>query len=47
MIRYESNSDFPKKPKEITPLNNLNGLKIIEREDMAFYMKKDFFYFTI
>lgn len=29
MIRYENVSDFPKKPKEITPLNNLNGLKII------------------
>ncbi len=31
MIRYENVSDFPKKPKEITPLNNLNGLKIIEK----------------
>jgi hypothetical protein len=40
MIRYEKASDFPKVPKEITPLNKLNGLKIIEKEDMAFYMKK-------
>jgi hypothetical protein len=47
MIRYESANDFPKKPKEITPLSNLNGLKIIEKEDMAFYMKKELFYFTI
>lgn len=47
MIRYENAHDFPKKPKEITPLNSLNGLKIIEKEDMAFYMKKELFYFTI
>ena len=40
MIRYENPSDFPKVPKEITPLNKLNGLKIIEKADMAFYMKK-------
>lgn len=40
MIRYENVSDFPKKPKEITPLNNLNGLKIISDENKAFYMKK-------
>ena len=31
MIRYESQSDFPKKPKEITPLSSLNGLKIYEK----------------
>jgi serum/glucocorticoid-regulated kinase 2 len=47
MIRYENVSDFPKKPKEITPLNNLNGLKIISDENKAFYMKKELFYFTI
>lgn len=40
MIRYECASDYPKKPKEITPLSNLKGMKVIEKEDMAFYMKK-------
>lgn len=31
MIRYEDAGDFPKKPKEITPLSNLKGMKIIEK----------------
>lgn len=31
MIRYEGLSDFPKKPKEITPLSSLKGLKIYEK----------------
>jgi hypothetical protein len=29
MIRYECLSDYPKKPKEITPLSSLNGMKLI------------------
>ena len=47
MIRYESLEDYPKKPKEITPLNSLSGLKIVEKEDMSFYMKKEMIYFSI
>jgi len=31
MIRYESSADYPKKPKEITPLSSLSGLKIVEK----------------
>lgn len=31
MIRYESTADYPKKPKEITPLSSLSGLKIVEK----------------
>jgi hypothetical protein len=29
MIRYECMTDYPKKPKEITPLSSLNGMKLI------------------
>ena len=39
--------DYPKKPKEITPLSSLNGMKLIQKEDMSFYMKKDLCYFMI
>lgn len=46
-IRYESVADYPKKPKEITPLCSLRGMKIIEKQDMSFYMKKEMIYFII
>lgn len=47
LIRYENSGDFPKKPKEITPLSSLDGMKMIDKDDMSFYMKKDMFYFII
>ena len=40
LIRYESISDYPKKPKEITPLSSLDGMRVITKEEMSFYMKK-------
>jgi hypothetical protein len=47
MIRYESESDFPRKPKEITPLNSLKNLKILTEEEKSWHMKKELFYFQI
>lgn len=31
-IRYENFNDYPKKPKEVTPLKKLKGIKIIQEE---------------
>lgn len=47
LIRYENYGDYPKKPKEITPLSSLAGMKMIEKDDMSFYMKKEMYYFII
>ena len=40
VIRYESFSDYPKKPKEITPLNKVKGVKVVAEEDKSWHMKK-------
>ena len=47
LIRYESKADFPKKPKEITPLSKLKGIHIIADHDRSWHMKKELVYFTI
>ena len=47
LIRYEAKADFPKKPKEITPLSKLRSIHIIADGDRSWHMKKELVYFTI
>ena len=47
LIRYEIKTDYPKKPKEITPLYSLNDIHILEEEEKSWHMKKELTYFVI
>ena len=47
VIRYENFSDYPKKPKEITPLNKVKGIKVVREEEKSWHMKKELSYFVI
>ncbi len=44
LIRYISKSDFPLKPLEVIPLNDITHVAIVEK---SWYMKSQYTYFEV